>query len=265
MPPKMPRGAIPSPRSELAGAQPYTPRPGVECLVPSGHFPTPNHELAAASPYRTAAAAPECFLAWPRQVGFWGNDTPSSSIWAEEAFAKACAEPTVFIPPDVVLLAQRTCGTSNFAAFMQGSGFEMGGKAYLDGRFLAIDWTKEPLLNGAIAHVGPVKIGVALANLVALSQSRFTPGNIVWAVCGLPKSQLEDDWASLCGYGPLAALVERFEECGARVSLPSGMPAGLCYAMFVRGSICIIDQESLMNITGEAWLRTPTTIIRNWT
>ena len=40
------------------------------------------------------------------------------------------------------------------------------------------------------------------------------------------------------------------------------MPAGLCYAMFTQGSIGIIDRQSLMNITGEAWVRSPTTIVK---
>ena len=41
------------------------------------------------------------------------------------------------------------------------------------------------------------------------------------------------------------------------------MPTGLCYAMFSWGSIGIVDRQSLMNITGEAWVRNPTTIVKN--
>jgi hypothetical protein len=33
--------------------------------------------------------------------------------------------------------------------------------------------------------------------------------------------------------------------------------------MFTCGSIGIVDQQSLMNITGEAWVRSPTTIVKN--
>ena len=75
--------------------------------------------------------------------------------------------------------------------------------------------------------------------------------------------QPENHCASLCGYGPLAALVDLFERHGVDVNLPSGMPTGLCYAMFTWGSIGIVDWQSLMNITGEAWVRNPTTIVRN--
>jgi hypothetical protein len=118
-------------------------------------------------------------------------------------------------------------------------------------------------LNGAIAHVGPLKIGVASANLTSGPRGQVTPGTSGWAIHGLPTGQPENHCASLCGYGPLAALVDLFERHGLKVDLPSGMPTGLCYAMFTWGSIGIVDRQSLMNITGEAWVRNPTTIVKN--
>ena len=267
MTPKMPRGAIPSPRSEIAAAEPYRPEASAEIFVPTGEFPSPNQELASARPYRGGGSAPESFLAWPIEIGSWGNEKAINSSWAEEAFAKACAEPKVFIPTDVVLSASRECGSSNFASFMQTHGFQMDRKAYLDGPFNLVDWTNAAALNGAIANVGPVKIGVASANLVSGSQGqvtlgKVTPGKSGWAIYGLPTGQPENHCASLCGYGPLAALVDLFERRGVNVNLPSGMPTGLCYAMFTWGSIGIVDRQSLMNITGEAWVRNPTTIVK---
>jgi hypothetical protein len=265
---KMPRGAIPTPRSELAASEPYRPEGGPEIFVPSGEFPTPNHELAAARPYRASGTAPESFIAWPARIDSWGNESwgnekPGNSSWAEEAFAKACAEPRVFIPADVVLSTSRECGSSNFAGFMQTHGFQIERKAYLDGPFNSVDWTNAATLNGAIANVGPVKIGVASASLDSGPRGRVTARTSGWAICGLPTGQPEDYCASLCGYGPLAALVDLFKRHGVDVSLPPGMPAGLCYAMFIWGSIGIIDRQSLMNITGEAWVRNPTTIVKN--
>jgi hypothetical protein len=259
----MPRGAIPTARSELAASEPYRPEPGVEILVPTGEFPTPNHELAAARPYKGGGAAPESFISWPIGMGSWGNEQASSSSWAEEAFAKACAEPKVFVPSDVVRFTSGECGSSNFAAFMQTHGFQIDRKAYLDGPFNSIDWTDAAVLKDAIANVGPVKIGVASANLASGPQGQVTPGTSGWAIYGLPKGQPENHCASLCGYGPLAALVGLVERHGVHVNVPSGMPTGLCYAMFTWGSIGIVDGQSLMNITGEAWIRNPTTIVRN--
>jgi hypothetical protein len=259
---KMPRGAIPTPRSELAASEPYRPVGGAAIFVPSGEFPTPNHELAAAQPYKADAAAPESAIAWPIGTDPWENERVRNSSWAEEAFAKACAEPRVLIPTEVVLLTSRDRGSSNFAAFMQTHGFRLDGKAYLDGPFNSVDWTNAATLNGAIANVGPVKIGVASANLTSSSCGRVTPGTSSWAIYGLPMDQAENYWASVFGYGALAALVDYFERQGVNVNLPPGMPVGLCYAMFIWGSIGIIDRQSLINITGEAWVRNPTTIVK---
>ena len=260
---KMPRGAIPTPRSELAASEPYRPEGGAETFVPSGDFPSPNHELAEAQPYRSVRAAPESFVAWPIQMSVWGNDGASNATWAEEAFAKACANPRVFIPTEVLQFTARECTSSNFAAFIQTHGFHLDATAYLDGVFNSVDWTNATALNGAIANVGPVKIGVASANLAPGPRGEVTPGTSGWAIYGLPTGHPEDHCASLCGYGPLVALVDLFERYGVNVNLPSGMPTGLCYAMFTWGSIGIVDQQSLMNITNEAWVRNPTTIVKN--
>jgi hypothetical protein len=259
---KMPRGAIPSRRSDIAAADPYQPEGGIEMLVPKGEFPSPNQDLAGAQRYRGAGSIPESFIAWPTKIDFWGNVTAGNSIWAEEAFAKACVEPKVFIPTEVVLSASRECGSSNFAAFMQSHGFRMGDKAFLDGPFRLINWTNAIALNGAIANIGPVKIGVALGGLSSGPHGEVTPGASGWAIYGLPQSEPGVHCASLCGYGPLAALKDLFERQGVDVSLPPGAPTGLCYAMFTRGSIGIIDRQSLVNITGEAWVRSPTTIVK---
>lgn len=259
---KMPRGAIPTPRSEIAASEPFRSETGSDVFVPSGEFPSPNHELAAASAYK-GGTAPTSFLTWPVKIGNWESLSARNSLWAEEAFAKACAEPKMYIPVNVVQLTAQECGSTNFSRFMQTHGFQMDRKAYLDGPFNTVDWTNAAALNGAIANVGPVKIGVASANLASGSQGRVTTGTSGWAIYDLPTGQPENHCASLCGYGPLAALVDLFERQGVIVNLPPGMPTGFCYAMFTWGSIGIVDRQSLMNITGEAWVRNPTTIVKN--
>jgi hypothetical protein len=259
---KMPRGAIATPRSELAASESYRPDAGAEIFVPSGVFPTPNHELAAAHPYRADGAAPESFLSWPIEISSWDDKKGGNSIWAEEAFAKACAEPKAFIPAEIVLRTALQCGSANFARFMQTNGFQLGAAAYLDGPFNTVDWTNAASLHAAISRVGPVKIGVASVS-IASSQGHVTPGASGWAICDCAAGYAEDYCASLCGYGSLAALIARFKNYGIEVNAPSGMPAGHCYAMFAWGSIGVIDRKSLMNIAGEAWVRNPTTIFRN--
>jgi hypothetical protein len=259
---KMPRGAIPTTRSELAASEPYQPAAEAKIFVPAGEFPTPNHDLAGAPPYRAVGAAPESFIAWPVGIAFLGDEQLRNSIWAEEGFAKACAKPEVFIPSDAIIFTARKCGLSNFSEFVQTHGFQVDGKAYLDGPFHSVDWTNAAALNGAIANVGPVKIGIASADPAGW-QAQVASGSSGWAICGLPPGQHQTNCASIFGYGPLATLVDLFERHGVSVTLPSCMPAGLCYAMFTGGSVGIIDRESLMNITGEAWVRIPTTIVKN--
>ena len=169
----------------------------------------------------------------------------------------------MFVPADVVVLAAQECGSSNFARFMQTHGFQVEGTAYLDGPFNKVDWTNIAILNGAIANIGPVKIGVASASLTLSPHGQITPGTSGWAIYDLPAGQPENHCASLCGYGSFMGLVGLFERYGVNVGVPSGMPSGLCYAMFMAGSVGIVDHQSLLNITGEAWIRNPTTIIKN--
>jgi len=259
---QMPRGAIPASRSQLAASEPYNPGTG-RVFLPSGDFPSPNQELAAAPPYEPGGSAPESFLAWPGGTTSWSNEKAVPSAWAEEAFAKACAQPRVSLPASVVLGAARECGSSNFAEFLQTQGFSMDGVTYLNGPFYSVDWTNTAALHGAIAHVGPVKIGIASADLTSGPQhGQVTPATSGWTVCGLPTDPHEDRFASLCGYGSLAALVELFQQQGVKTEVTPAMPAELCYAVFAWDSIGIIDSQSLLNITGEAWVRSPTTIVR---
>ncbi|HTQ38320.1 MAG TPA: hypothetical protein VMJ32_04795, partial [Pirellulales bacterium] len=169
----MPRGAIPTPRSELAASEPYRDETGSEIFVPSGEFPSPNQELAAARPYK-AGTAPESFLAWPTEFAF-GENKGSSSLWSEEAFAKACAEPRVVVPTDVVMRTAQQCGPSNFARFMQTHGFQMDGNAYLDGPFYSVDWTNAATLASSIYTHGPVKIGVGADDFQTNPHGLVTP------------------------------------------------------------------------------------------
>jgi hypothetical protein len=259
---RMPRGAIPTPRSELAASEPYRPEVGSEGFVPSGEFPSPNQELAAAQPYR-GSAAPESFLAWPIDFGFGGSEKVTNTLWSEEAFAKACAEPRVVVPTDVVMRTAGQCGSSNFARFMQTHGFQIDGKVYLDGSFYSVNWTNATILASAIYSHGPVKIGVGAKDFQTNPHGMVTPGTSGWAMCSYPKNLPEDHCASLCGYGTLAELVSLFERHNVTVQTPAGMPTGLCYAMFIWNSIGIIDQQSMLNMTSEAWIRVPVTIIKN--
>ena len=67
---------------------------------------------------------------------------------------------------------------------------------------------------------------------------------------------------SLCGYGTLAELVSLFHQRNVTVHPAAGQPTGASYALFTWNSIGIIDQKSLLNMTYEASIRNPVTVVK---
>ena len=215
--------------------------------LPRGGIPSPRHELAAAMPHvpDLNIIIPSSFLMWPVQMDSWNNYTYGDCTTAEEAFAKATAVMTT----------------------MQTQGFHFNGKTYDDGPHFAVNWTNPAILESAIYSHGPVKIGVAAEYFQSAAPGQHgvvTPGTNGWAMYKYPttSTQQEDHYVSLCGYGTLAQLVALFKQHGVTVHAPAGMPTGLCYAMFTWNSIGIIDQQSMLNMTHEAWIRNPVTKVK---
>jgi hypothetical protein len=239
---RLPRGAIPSPRYALAAATPHVPDPKI--------------------------SVPPSFLMWPVQMSLWNNSTYGDCVSAEEAFAKATAAPQTFIPEATVVAWASTHGYLNGAMLtdvmttMQTDGFPFNNKTYNDGPHNSVNWTNAAILNSAIYSHGPVKIGVGAEDFQTNADGYVTPGTSGWTMYNYPKGQTEDHCVSLCGYGTLAALVDLFKEHNVTVDAPQGMPTDLCYAMFTWNSIGIVDQQSMLNMTYEAWIRNPITIIK---
>ena len=239
---RLPRGAIASPRYELAGAMPHVPDPAI--------------------------SAPSSFLMWPVQMSSWNNYIYGDCVTAEEAFAKATAAPQTFIPEATVVQWASAHGYLNGAYLtavmrtMQSDGFPFNNKKYDDGPFYAVNWHNAAILNSAIYSHGPVKIGVGAEYFQSNPHGLVTPGTSGWAMYNYPANQAEDHCTSLCGYGTLGELVGLFHRHGVTVHAPPGMPAGPCYAMFTWNSIGIVDQQSMLNMTFEAWIRNPATSIK---
>ena len=239
---RLPRGAIPSPRYELAAAMPHVPDPKI--------------------------SVPASFLMWPVQMSSWNNYVYGDCVSAEEAFAKATAAPQTFIPEATVVAWASAHGYLNGATLtavmttMQTNGFPLNNKTYDDGPYNSVNWTNAAILQSAIYSHGPVKIGVGAEDFQSNPHGLVTPGTSGWAMYNYPKNQPEDHCVSLCGYGTLAELVGLFQQHNVTVHVPTGMPTGLCYAMFTWNSIGIIDQQSMLNMTYEAWIRNPVTIIK---
>lgn len=259
----MPRGAIPTSRAALGASEPFRPDASSRVYVPSGRFPSPPYELAASQPYRASDLVPESALQWPIKLGDWKNSNLAEGSWAEEAFAKACGDPKQFVPPEEVAEACLKCGPRNLAEYMQTSGFRIGGNSYLNGPYFAVDWTKPEVLHSAVAREGPIKIVVALRNSLT-TNGRHSQAWLNSLRClDAQRTAVVFQCASIFGYGSSLALVDAFAEHGAQVAPPhQESPNEPCYAVFMLRQFCILSRQSLLSITVEAWVRSPTTIVR---
>lgn len=227
-----------------------------------GARPSARHKLAAATPHRIRGTTPPQFIVIPSQLSMWLNDVDGDCVTAEEAFAKAAyavmlGQPELFIQDATVQAWATAHGVLNGAeladvlTWMAQAGFSQGGAVYDDGPATTVDWTNAAALQNAIS-IGPVKIGVAAAQLENVPNIGEKNG---WFATGFSKDTSEDHCVSLCGYGSLFYLSQQLGvalQAGANGSLPG-------YAMFTWDSIGIIDVPSMLAITGEAWLRSPTT------
>jgi hypothetical protein len=195
----------------------------------------------------------------------WLNDVDGDCVAAEEAFAKACGNPgnpELFITDDTVLgWATRNNvlnGTylTTVLDLMRSDGFRQGGVLYNDGPYTSVDWTNAAALQNAIWK-GPVKIGVAADQL---QNAVPNPPSNGWFASGFQQDSNEDHCVSLCGYGTIQWLADQLG-----VIPPMGMDATRPgYGLFTWKSVGIIDVPSMQAITGEAWLRTPTTVTFKW-
>src|SRR6185437_6145290 len=106
--------------------------------VKRGAIPSPRSALAAATPHAVVAGAPLHHLSKPHQLSMWGNDVHGDCVTAEEAFAKACHHPEIFIPEaDVIAWASRHdvlegANLPPVMTWMQDDGFVEGSHSYHD-------------------------------------------------------------------------------------------------------------------------------------
>jgi hypothetical protein len=204
-------------------------------------------------------ATPAQWLWLPAQLSFWGNDQYGDCTVAEEAFAKACNSPEIFIPDEEVIAWATANGAIDGDTLidvldkMQTDGLALQGTIYDDGAPVSVDWTDAATLQNAIAQ-GPVKIGVAADQLQNAVPDPPTNG---WFATGFTQDQNEDHCTSLAGYGSIAWLAQQLG-----VAVPDGVDGTQpAYALFTWDSVGIIDVPSMLAITWEAWLRNPTTVL----
>ena len=230
-----------------------------------GAKPTPRYVLAGATPHKIVTKHPHEHITIPKKISFWGNYADGDCVTAEEAFAKSCHHPEIFIHDKEVIDWASNHGVLNGAYlvevmdWMKTGGFVQSGKVYDDGGHVSVDWHDAAILQNAIS-IGPVKLGVGGDQLESLwwaSGGTAGGGRNGWFAVGFTPEATEDHCVSLCGYGSIAWLAGKL-----KVDVPAsvdGTKPG--YALFTWDSIGIIDVPSLNNITFEAWLRHPTTLV----
>jgi hypothetical protein len=208
-------------------------------------------------PHVISGPTPPQLITMPAQLSMWGNSTYGDCVTAEEAFAKACNQPEIFVPDSVVEQWAQARGFLNGADLssvltaMAKQGFSLNGTTYNDGPATSVDWTDSAALQNAISQ-GPVKIGVAADQLEAVVNANGDKSG--WFATGFNKDRNLDHCVSLCGYGSIPWIASQL---GVSASV-----SGSGYALFTWNSIGIIDVASMIAITGEAWLRSPTTIVQ---
>jgi hypothetical protein len=230
-----------------------------------GAIPSPQSVLAAASPYSASVEAPPNFIILPKQISFWGNYSNGDCVTAEEAFAKTCNNPEIFISDNEVIAWATSHGVLNGAhlpqvmGFMQNDGFVQDDDTYDDGPYYSVDFTNSGTLQSAISE-GPVKLGVAADQLLSTwyaAGGSAAGGVSGWFATKYQQDTAEDHCVTLCGYGTISWLAQQLG-----VQVPAGIDGTQPgYALFTWDSIGIIDVPSMIAITGEAWLRKPTTVI----
>jgi hypothetical protein len=231
-------------------------------MVKTGAIPSTKEQIAAAPRFAPTVPAPTEYIIRPPQLSIWGNDVNGDCVTAEEAFAKACHAPEIFISEAEVIAWATQHGVLNGASFvgvmdtMQTDGFVVGSSKYCDGPFTFVDFFNPAHLKSAITK-GPIKLAVASAQLKAEYWKQYD--NPAWLALGFQPDKDIDHCISLCGFGTIGWLAGMLD-----APVPSHINKELpAYAFFSWGRIGIMDQFTIEAIATEAWLRQPTTIVKS--
>ena len=130
-----------------------------------GALPSPRSVLATATPFVADArlGAPPEYIVIPPQISMWGNYVHGDCVTAEEAFAKACYQPEIFITDGEVINWATRHGVLEGAFinqvldWMVNDGFQQDGQTYNDGGKRSVDWNNASILKDAISQ-GPVTV-----------------------------------------------------------------------------------------------------------
>src|SRR5271169_2578159 len=131
---------------------------GLPPIPKRGAIPTPRSVLASSRSFAAVVGAPPNYIVIPQKISMWGNDVHGDCVTAEEAFAKACNNPEVFISDTEVIAWATKHGVLEGAnlpevmTWMQNDGFPNGPFIYDDGSHNSVNWQDAGILQSAIAQ-----------------------------------------------------------------------------------------------------------------
>jgi hypothetical protein len=235
---------------------------------PRGLRPSPRHVLCGAIPFRrTLKTIPAFFGVFPLKMSMWLNDQYGDCVTAEEAFNKACGG--VFIEDATVLAWCNANDTLNGADLqpviqqMVVKGFSQDSNIYGDGDGQSVNYADAPTLQAAIyaagtgSPAGSIKIGIAADQLPSGA------GNANgWFLTSDSPDTNEDHCVSLCFYGTAGQFVTAMNAAfSLNLTVPAGVdPTMQGYGLYTWSTIGFVATQALVNMTGEAWIRTPNTV-----
>jgi hypothetical protein len=214
-----------------------------------------RHKLARSCPFKPAAAIPDQYITPIRKWSKWLNDQYGVCTTSEECCNIDCAWADI-VDDKTMYNWCRKHGFVNGADLpevMEAMVSDPIGGTYSDGDYFSVDWTDEAVLRAAIYESqSSVKIAIAADQLrpTAAGESQG------WVLTGARKDRSIDHCVGLVGYGTAKFILESL---GAKV--PSTLdPNKKGYCMFTWGTLGFIDQASLDAITGEAYVRKPSSL-----
>ncbi len=190
----------------------------------------------------------------PKRISYWGNDRYGVCVTTEEAFAKACAEPEIFLTDKTVIDWAGRRGWLNGAYLTEvmdaviRDGISQDGNRYSIGPYKGVNYEDDNLLKLAIA-TGPVKIALDADSLPN------DAGNVSgWHAIGTGRwYRNTDHCVALCGYGTAQQM---YKELG--LALPSQLrPDIQGYLLFTWNTIGFVDDNWLEKTCTEAYVRDP--------
>ena len=234
---------------------------------PRGARPTSRAELCGATPFEQfVSTIPASYFRFPLSLNMLGNDQYGDCVTAEEGFNQQCAG--INISYDTAVAWATANGDLNGANLqpvieqMQSSGFSQDGNLYGDGAAQSVNYSDAPTMQAAIYQAcsqgGSLKMGVAADQLPSGA------GNANgWFLTGASPDNNEDHCMGVCGYGTAQEFVDAMNAAfGLSLTVPSGVdPTTAGYAVYTWATIGFADVSSWVNISGEAWIRSPSTVL----